>query len=201
MQALDTELGRLFTAVDFEDTLVVFASDNGTESVGIREPANPRHGKLTAYEGGIRVPLIVAGPGVTEGARSPALVHLVDVVPTVAELAQIDLSSSILDGQSLWPYLRDPSASGRDMLHAGHFLPNGQGDGDLRSETWISHGPRIKAVRFERGPVAFADLLEDPEEEALVLSVDDLPEAQRAEAQALVDAQQAFFEGIDVPTW
>lgn len=201
VQALDTELGRLLGAVDVDDTLVVFTSDNGTESFGIRAPANPRHGKLTAYEGGIRVPLIVAGPGVMEGARSQALVHLVDLVPTVADVAQVDLSSSILDGESLWPYLRDPAATGRDMLHAGTFLPNGRGDANLHSETWVSHGPRIKAVRFERGPVAFVDLVEDPEEEDLVLSVDDLPEARRAEAQALVDAQQAFFEGIDIPSW
>lgn len=204
VQALDTELGRLLAAVDASDTLVVFAGDNGTSSWGARAPTSPDRVKLTPYEGGIRVPMIVAGPGVAKGARSDALVHLVDVLPTVAELAQVDLSATgeVFDGESLWPYLVDPSASGRAVLHGDRFATNGTGGADLSMDWWISHGPRFKVVSFEGGTYqALLDLVADPNEDAPYLSIDAVPAEHRAEMQALVDAQRTFFEGIPIPVW
>jgi arylsulfatase A-like enzyme len=204
IQALDTELGRLLSAVDPSDTLVIFASDNGTSSWGARAPTSPDRVKLTPYEGGIRVPLIVAGPGVVEGARSDALVHLVDILPTVAEVAQVDLAATgeVFDGESLWPYLVDPARPGREVQHGDRFAPNGRGGEGLVTDWWVSHGPRFKVVAFGAGAAyAIVDLLDDPNEDAPYLSVEAVPPEDRAEAQALVDAQRTFFEGIPIPTW
>ncbi len=202
VQALDSELGRLFAAVDLEDTLVIFAGDNGTSEYGVQPPLDPARAKLTAFEGGVHVPMIVAGPGVVHGQRTAALVHLLDVLPTVAEAARVDLATTgeVFDGRSLWPQLVDPAAPGREMLHVGYFLPNGAGAA-LRSEMWLSHGARFKLARENRGVLAFVDLVDDPDETVFYPSVASIPAEHQAEAQALLEAQEAFFQGITVPTW
>lgn len=204
VQALDTELGRLLAAIDEEDTLVIFASDNGTSSWGAQPPVRPDRVKLTPYEGGIRVPMIVAGPGVAKGVRTDAMVHVVDILPTVAEVAQVDLAATgeVFDGESLWPYLRDPTHPGREILHGDRFAPNGVGGSGLNLDWWISHGPRFKVVSYGGGnSYAMVDLLADPNEDAPYTSIEDVPKADRKEVQELIDAQRAFFEGIQIPSW
>ncbi|MEQ1568861.1 MAG: sulfatase-like hydrolase/transferase [Myxococcota bacterium] len=134
LEAADTELGRLLAQVDLADTVVVLTADNGTPSHGILPPLDPSQGKLSLFEGGVNVPLIVAGPPVAvPGSESGALVHLVDVFPTIAELAGVDLRSAtrpdgsplVLDGRSLLPMLADPAAAGRAVVYAEDFGPNG----------------------------------------------------------------------------
>ncbi|MFT4623219.1 MAG: arylsulfatase B [Myxococcota bacterium] len=134
-EALDTELGRLLAGVDRSDTTVVFLSDNGTTKEAIKRPWPPERGKLTLYDGGCRVPLIITGPAVTRpGSTSDAFVHAMDLFPTVAELAGVDLSSVtaadgspvVLDGVSLLPWLADPDApSPRETIYVDRFGPNG----------------------------------------------------------------------------
>lgn len=65
IQALDTELGRLLAEVDFSTTLVIFVGDNGVPPPVKDTGTGLRDAKGSAYEGGVRVPLIVAGSGVT----------------------------------------------------------------------------------------------------------------------------------------
>ncbi len=151
VEALDHELGRLLEAMSprqREETLVVFLGDNGTARTASRPPLAPTPGKGSLYEGGTNGPLIGRGPGVAAGARSQALVHLVDLFPTVAEVAEVDLSrlqrdgtELVLDGVSIWPALLDPSAPGnRRFLYTEMFRPNGPPPHDI---DW-------RAVRDER---------------------------------------------------
>ena len=79
--ALDTAVGQVLRRVS-KETLVVFVGDNGTPGAVAPEP---ERAKRTTFERGLRVPLLVAGPGVPHGA-SDALVHVVDLYATVAEL-------------------------------------------------------------------------------------------------------------------
>jgi arylsulfatase A-like enzyme len=134
LQAADTELGRLLAEVDLERTVVIALGDNGTPEHAVLPPLIPSRSKQSLFEGGINVPLIVAGPPVAEpGSESGALVHLVDVFATVAELAGVDLAALrggdgepvVIDGQSLVPFLRDPGAAGREVVYAEKFSPNG----------------------------------------------------------------------------
>lgn len=89
---MDDGIGRILKAVEetgvARETLVWFLSDNG----GLRSVANSndplREGKLTVYEGGVRVPSVVWWPGVIEGGRkADTPISFVDVVPTVLHLA------------------------------------------------------------------------------------------------------------------
>ncbi len=105
---VDRMLGELLQAIDDlglgEDTLVLFTSDHGE--------MNMEHGtfyKSSAYDSAVRVPLIVRGPGVQAGARVTRCASLVDLYPTIADLAGLSKLAD-LDGWSLVPDLRgDPS--------------------------------------------------------------------------------------------
>lgn len=150
--AMDTELGRFLDGIDpevRERTTVVVVGDNGTPGHSIRPPWNPLYAKATMTEGGIRIPLAVSGPRVREpGAVSSVLVHATDVFATVAEIVGVDVADLPfdVDGQSLLPYVDDPSAPGaRSAVLVEQFGP----DGD-RERTWLDRavvGPDHKLVR------------------------------------------------------
>ncbi|MEM6929287.1 MAG: sulfatase-like hydrolase/transferase, partial [Myxococcota bacterium] len=127
VEAVDTEIGRLLAALSpevRERTVIVYASDNGTEGTVARPPLEPDRAKGTTYDGGVRVPFVVSGPVVAEpGTTNDALVHLVDVLPTFADLVGVTPSAP-LDGASLLPVLEDASVS-RERVFTEGFYPNG----------------------------------------------------------------------------
>ena len=95
---LDFEIGRLLDALkesgEEENTIIVFTGDNGL-AVG-------QHGwlgKEDIYEHGVRIPLIMAGPGIAKDQRNDAYVYLYDIFPTLCEKVGIDIPSSV-DGKS-----------------------------------------------------------------------------------------------------
>lgn len=133
METLDENVGRLLDKLDelgvADNTVVIFYSDNGGfdqvrggEQVTNNAPL--RSGKGSAYEGGIRVPLIVRWPGVTPvGATCDAPVTSMDFYPTLLEALGVK-EEKALDGVSLLPVLRDPGADlGREELawHYPHY--------------------------------------------------------------------------------
>ncbi|MEY2747222.1 MAG: hypothetical protein RL112_2264 [Planctomycetota bacterium] len=81
--AVDAQLQRLLAACDPTRTLVVVTSDHGE---GLGEHGEESHGVLV-HEATLRVPLIVAGPGVASGAAIRSPVGLVDLAPTIAARA------------------------------------------------------------------------------------------------------------------
>lgn len=83
--AFDTALGRVLAAIDLSRTIVVLTSDGGTSSLAPPPSAWFQGYGGTAYEGGVRVPLIVAGAGVVPGwSHRPT--HAVDVAATLLAL-------------------------------------------------------------------------------------------------------------------
>lgn len=144
VMALDAEVGRLLDGLSRgtrDRTNIIYLSDNGTSPQFIEEPWILGRGKGTVYDGGVRVPLIVAGPHVsTPGEETDALVHIVDLFPTIAEIAGVDPAQlSVeegahtgqpipLDGVSLLPLIEDPSGPApRETVYTETFYPNGDG--------------------------------------------------------------------------
>jgi arylsulfatase A-like enzyme len=82
--AADFALGELLAFVDPATTLVILTADNGTSGTVACCGEDPAKVKQTTFEGGIRVPMIAAGPGVAYGIQSWNLAHLVDLMPTIA---------------------------------------------------------------------------------------------------------------------
>lgn len=138
LEAADHEFGRLLASIDpavRARTTIVWLGDNGTVGGAILPPSDPEESKSTLHEGGVHVPLVVSGAGVAaKGQRCGALVDVVDLFPTLAELAGVNLASIpgpgggpvVLDGASLAPYLGDPGLpSQRRAIYAERFAPNG----------------------------------------------------------------------------
>ncbi len=158
IEALDAEIGRLLAHVP-ENTTVIFLSDNGTPGDFARPPFEVGHAKGTLYEGGVRTPLLIAGPAVrTPGARSDALVHVVDVFATIAELAGADLRALRdatgapvhIDGVSLLPVRREPAtAKVRDFVFQGRSNQNGPGP--RSREEWMVRDSTHKLTRHCAG--------------------------------------------------
>jgi arylsulfatase A-like enzyme len=130
LEITDQHIGRLREqlkqAGQYENTIWIVTSDNG----GLRfEGKNPvphtvnaplRAGKGHLYEGGIRVPLILSGPGVPRGATSDALVASVDLMPTVLDLCGQSPQADI-DGVSLMKPVRRPAL----FWHYPHYSNQG----------------------------------------------------------------------------
>ena len=119
---VDAQVGRVLDALRElgleENTLVVLWGDHGF-SFGT-------HGlwtKHTNYEEAVRIPLILAGPGVARGARTRQPVETVDVFPTLSELAGLPRPAGPqpIDGTSLAALARNPAARIKD--HTYHAYP------------------------------------------------------------------------------
>ncbi|MCA9493890.1 MAG: sulfatase-like hydrolase/transferase, partial [Myxococcales bacterium] len=157
VQAADLEIGRLLQALGptLDHTLVFVIGDNGTPSYA--KDADGQEGEKGSFlEGGVRVPFVVAGPGVAQGAHTDALAHIVDVFPTLMELAGVERAPAPLDGVSLWPVLRDPEATVRELVYSEIRHPavgppwtrveRAVSDGHLKA---IDQGGEIKVYRLE----------------------------------------------------
>jgi arylsulfatase A-like enzyme len=115
-EAMDQAIGRVRAKLAELNltgrTIVIFASDNGGR-VPTTSNAPLRLGKASAYEGGVRVPLIVSWPGVTKpGSVSDAPVITMDLFPTIVEMAGLprDAARTAIDGVSFASVLRNPTA-------------------------------------------------------------------------------------------
>ena len=160
MEAMDTEVGRLLTAVGVQDpnAFVVFMGDNGTYGPLSVPPFEANHGKGTMYEGGIGVPLIVKGPGV-EIAQCGALVSSTDLYATFAELAGVP--SEAEDSVSLVPYFSAPAQpSLRKSVYTERFFPNH--GWPKQDHQQAIRGRRFKLIRILGQPDQFFDLVLDP---------------------------------------
>lgn len=107
-----------------------------------------RAGKGSIYEGGLRVPCLVVWPDVTEpGSTSEALLQSVDFLPTLAEIAGLDMPGSALDGMSQVPALREGKRVRKSVF--SHF-PHGKGRPnviDFAPATMVRRG-NYKLIRF-----------------------------------------------------
>jgi len=113
---LDKAIGRLLDFLESSqlsnDTLIIFASDNGPEDYaivdakkgGMGSAGNFRGRKRSLYEGGIRTPLVVRWPGVVKAGEvnNTSVVTAIDLIPTLSKMAGINLPTTMpLDGEDV----------------------------------------------------------------------------------------------------
>lgn len=183
VESVDHELERMMTLLaPFRDrTNIILTADNGTPKLASEPPFKPSHAKLTPYEGGLNVPLIVNGPIVNSPGREVlALVAMTDMFSSVLELCGVNDPAVIApgmghDSQSFVPYLKFPNQVPlRDHVYAEMFSPNGPAGLLADNDARAIRGLRYKIVR--RGTIGgpysweFYDLDLDPFEDSNLLT-------------------------------
>jgi arylsulfatase len=111
-----------------EQTCIIFCADNGRPF--------PRC-KTRLYDSGIRTPFIVWGPGTVASGRTDSLVSVIDIAPTILQLAGVSRDKR-LQGVSFAPVLNDPQAIVRDYAFAEHNWHVGQAhERMVRTGPWL----------------------------------------------------------------
>lgn len=128
VEGMDHSLGAIMDKLEDlgieDETIIVFISDNGAPSQMTRNLPLRGH-KVTPYEGGIRVPMIVKWPGVTKKAmRNNHPIAIQDVYASIVEWAKAeDYVVPIDDTQSFLPLIKDKKHTWRDRALIWHY-PN-----------------------------------------------------------------------------
>jgi arylsulfatase A-like enzyme len=111
---LDAEIGRVLDALEksphADTTLVVFAADSG-----VARGSHGLIGKQNLYEHSIRVPLVIAGPGVPKDKRTAAMCYLFDVLPTLGKLCGVPTPAAS-EGREFTATLAAPDRAARTNL-------------------------------------------------------------------------------------
>ncbi|QQL44532.1 sulfatase [Sulfuriroseicoccus oceanibius] len=128
LEGMDHSLSELINTLDRhgiqDETIIVFMSDNGSPQQCQRNL--PLRGfKISAYEGGSRVPLVVKWPGVTKpNSRTDYPVIIEDLFPTILEMAgNPPTPNEHIDGHSIVPALKAPDTNHPDRSLFWHY-PN-----------------------------------------------------------------------------
>ena len=148
IQEIDWSVGQVLEALDrcgvADDTLVLYASDNGPwlsygDHAGSTGPL--REGKGTTFEGGVRVPFLARWPGrIPAGSVCAEPAMTIDVLPTIAGLIGADLPALPLDGLDIWPLLA--GREGARSPHEALFFYYRQNQLEaMRSGSWKLHFP------------------------------------------------------------
>ncbi len=165
---VEAVVAALKDAGKLDDTLIIYTSDNG-----FLYGQHRLIGKSAPYEGSIKVPLVMRGPGLPKGATMTALVNNLDVVATIADLTGASPGYA-LDGRSLVPLFANADAAWRRAILfespiARFMRPSARFTG-VRTA-------RLKYVRYDDGFEKLFDLEADPDETINVAGEDSYAES------------------------
>lgn len=168
-QDMDTTIGRLLAKLDelglADRTYVIYTADHGAQGRNANGPL--ANGKGTVWEGGIRVPLIVRGPGIKPGGCTHVRASTVDLFPTMMALARVaEPLPKNLEGGSLTPVLASaPHATVKRareefVVHFPHYDKDEQGPASA-----LLLGSRKLIHPYETDIPLLFDLAKDPGEQ------------------------------------
>ncbi len=188
IEALDHEIGRLLNSMDEEtreNTFIIIVGDNGsprTVSAGF-----PRgHAKGTLYEGGVRVPMILSGSGVTRsGQQEIGLVQVNDLYATIIEVVGEDLEGGIYNSYSLRPSLNRRNQIERSYIYTDYI--------DDNIEFWAIRNQDYKLILNDLGEREFYDLRNNIDEDQNL--IDNLSPAQNVILEVLESEARDIREG------
>lgn len=202
VEYVDFSLGRLVNAIQDlglrEKTVIIFTTDNGTarQFRTRMHGRDVRGGKGELSENGMRVPFVASCPGlIPEGEVTDALTDFTDMLPTFAELGQVELPEDvIIDGHSIAPLLAGVAKdSDREWIMAmGGGVAKLTEDGvipqleyadrvirDKRYKLWVSRAEENKLY----------DLQNDPDEKQNIINSDRREDIAAREKLEAVDAK------------
>lgn len=207
IEALDTEMGRVLTNINLANTMVVFLGDNGTPGATIQAPYLSQQCKGTLTEGGVRLPMFIAGAGVVGTNRwTDAVIHAVDIPVTLMDMVGMNLTNSVptnmvVDGRSFSAVIRNqpwtPTENVILMENFGSIIPP-----FLRGVA--ARGQRYKVVQLESGLQFLFDLQTDPYEHTNLFgfpnSITNLTAPQLAAYNGLTNRMASWHNPPSAPT-
>ncbi|MHB8524200.1 MAG: sulfatase-like hydrolase/transferase, partial [Limisphaerales bacterium] len=157
---MDRQVGRILEALkesgDYDHTIIVFSSDQGL-AIG----SHGLMGKQNLYESSMRVPLILAGPGIPRKQRADALCYLSDIFPTLGELTGVAAPEGS-EGRSLAPVIAGRTRAVRDSI----FLAYRQFQRAVRDDRWklivYPHINKVQLFDLRNDPFELNDRSGDP---------------------------------------
>lgn len=184
---MDGQIGRILATLEesghAENTLIVFAADNGL-AIG----SHGLLGKQSVFEHSMRTPLIVAGPGVSAGGSTNAFTYLFDLFPTLLDAAGAPVPEG-LAGQSLRPLWEGR----RDKIRDSVFLPFLEHQRSVRDD-------RHKLIVYPK--LAYAqlfDLVADPHETRNIAAAPESGPLMERLRKLLVDWQTRVGDRVALP--
>lgn len=155
---LDAQIGRVLDTLDeqglADDTLVVYTSDHGF-SLG----DHYIFGLFHMFEESLRVPMIMAGPGIAQASHIERPVSHTDLYPTFLEFCGVDLTEEEkgIGGQSLWPLVDGSGKASKPVFAEYHGTATTSGG-------YVIRDGHHKMIHFVDMPPQLFDLSQDPEE-------------------------------------
>ncbi|OAV43511.1 hypothetical protein A3850_002935 [Lewinella sp. 4G2] len=153
IENLDHEIGSLLNGLTEEEranTLVIFVGDNGTPGNVLKDYPD-RRGKGSLYQGGLRVPFILAGAGITrKGEREDGLVNIVDLHATILSVVGAELAGGLQNSFDFSGLLTDGTATTRPFNYIDLVNTNG----NARSGYAIRNDD-YKLIQFDDGGQEF----------------------------------------------
>lgn len=172
VEDLDSAVGKLLDRIDAlgiaDNTYVIYQADNGSPKFMSESPPLRRF-KPEIWEGGVRVPTFMRGPGIAADSQCDAPMMGIDLLPTIWELAGGDASKlpSDLDGGSLVPTIKaisegqpvpDVRRAGEMVVHSPHYVLSKDLAKNQRPSSAIYDGKWKLVAWYETGDVSLFDL-------------------------------------------
>jgi len=194
VDAMDQAVGKVVKGLKdngvWENTIIVFTSDNGGLSTSEGSPTSNKPlngGKGWVYEGGIREPWIIRYPGVTkDGSISQELISSIDLFPTIAKAVGYE-SKQLIDGIDLKPALEGGKLDRNSLFwHYPHYsnqqgIPSGA----------IREGGLKLIENYEDGSVALYDLKTD------IGELKDLSAEQPEQVKVMRERLHEWYQSVD----
>jgi len=198
---LDAQIGRIFSMLIekklVENTIIVYSSDNGL-AVG----QHGLLGKQNLYEHSVKVPLIISGPGIPKGEQRPVLCYLLDIYPTLCDLAGIAIPASV-EGKTLIDLIEGKVDKVRDALL---FVYKNFQRG-IRNDRWklihynVRGKKKTQLFDLKNDPWEKCNLADDPTKTELIAKLTDQMKYLLVEAGDKVDLDKPDWNVPLIPSW
>lgn len=194
---MDESIGQLLDAVEkagiADNTYIIYTADNGslpTDDIGnINGPINGS--KATVWEGGVRVPFIVVGPGIEADSISRVKVVGYDILPTICDLAGVKRWPVVVEGGSIVPVLRQTGEVDRPRNELYFHWPHYQHGKKSKPDSTVLSGNYKLHYWWEDEKVMLFDLENDLAESH------DLAETHPEKAESLKAKLFAYLKEVN----
>jgi arylsulfatase A-like enzyme len=190
---LDSAVGLLLTEIAnlglTGNTYIIYTSDNGA-SRGKSPSAPLKLGKTFIYEGGIRVPFIIQGPGITANTRSSEPIIGYDLFPTIAQLSGASIAMpTLIDGQDISSVWTGGGFARSKNLY--FHIPHYDSNNSKKPNSAIVDGNYKLIIDYETGNNYLFDLSTD------IGEATDVSGSNTTQAESMRKELRDHFEEVD----